>query len=451
MLARHTLGQLLAAHGRALCEDPRRLEALLRDLCGECRKEVFVLVSALRERVVVDLSAWPAGVPQALLLARLSVRLADDLGFSPEVARWAVETWAAALAEVPSPDDLLLPPDLALTPLDKVAGAPSAVALAGHASDRPPPSAGGLGHVPPRLPVALQGVLRVASEPGRADFTSIADAVRHAEPGMRVEVSPGVYAEGIVLDRQVEIVAAPPDADTEGASPDSPAPEQARGQSPRPGQGQVVVEAVETSCLRMETAYAVVRGIVLRGRAGPEHRTRFAVDVPQGQLLLEDCEVTSDALACVAVRGRTANPVLRRCHVHDGKGSGVFVHHGGRATLEDCAIVGHALAGVEVGSHGHPTLRRCIILDGRGPGVYVSLGGGGTFEACVIAGNGGAGVEVGWQGAPVVRACHVTRNGGCAVRLHAGAGGTFEQCDLSGNAQGAWDIADGRMQHIGTR
>lgn len=427
-LARQTLTQILAAHGRALCEDPRRVEALLRDLCGEWRKEVFVLVSALRERVVVDLSAWPAGVPQELLLARLSARLTDDLGLSPDVARWAVETWAAALAEVPSPDDL------PLTPPDGRAAAPRAGATGG-----PPPSARGVGHGPLRRPVALEGVVRVANEPGRADFTSIADAVQHAEPGMRVEVSPGVYAEGIVLDRQVEIVAALQEGDT----PDAPSQGQA--------QGPVVVEAVETSCLRMETAYAVVRGIVLRGRAGPEHRTRFAVDVPQGQLLLEDCDVTSDALACIAVRGRTANPVLRRCHVHDGKGSGVFVHHGGRATLEDCAIVGHALAGVEIGSHGHPTLRRCIILDGRGPGVYVSLGGGGTFEACVIAGNGGAGIEVGWQGAPVVRACHVTRNGGCAVRLHAGAGGTFEQCDLSGNAQGAWDIADGRMQHIGTR
>ncbi|MDQ3701851.1 MAG: right-handed parallel beta-helix repeat-containing protein, partial [Chloroflexota bacterium] len=333
--ARQTLSQLLAAHGRALCEDPRRVEALLRDLCGECRKEVFVLVSALRERVVVDLLAWPAGVPQELLLARLSARLADDLGFSPEVARWAVETWAAALAEIPSPDGLPLTTDLALTHLARGAAAPGDVALADHASDRPPPSARGVGQGPLRLPVAPGGVLRVASEPGRADFTSIATAVRHAEPGMRVEVSPGVYAEGIVLDRLVEIVPAPPAApvqgDMKGDTPDS----RPEGQP----QGLVVVEAMETSCLRMETAYAVVRGIVLRGRAGPEHRTRFAVDVPQGQLLLEDCDLTSDALACVAVRGRTANPVLRRCHVHDGKGSGVFVHHGGRATLEDCAIV----------------------------------------------------------------------------------------------------------------
>jgi hypothetical protein len=271
-------------------------------------------------------------------------------------------------------------------------------------------------------------VLRVAPAPGAADFTAIGAAVGAATPGTRIVVAPGVYAEGVVLDRPVEIV-----ADREA------------------GEGRVVIEATETSCLRMETGYAVVRGLVLRGRTGLEHRTRFAVDVPQGHLVLEDCDVTSDALAGVAIRGRDACPVLRRCQIRDGKGSGVFVHHGGTGTLEDCAVVGNALAGVEIGNDGNPTLRRCVILDGRGPGVYVSLGGAGTFEDCTVSGNGGAGVEIGWHGGPVLRRCRVTRNGQHAVRLYAGGGGTFEACDLSENPLGAWDIAEGWLQHNGAR
>jgi parallel beta-helix repeat protein len=271
-------------------------------------------------------------------------------------------------------------------------------------------------------------VLRVAPEQGPepGTFPTIGDAVREAPPGARIVVAPGVYVEGIVLDRPLEVVA-------EGAP------------------GTVVVEARDASCLVMETGYARVRGLVLRGRTGPDGRTRFAVDVPQGHLLLEDCEITSDALACVAIRGRSAAPVLRRCHVRDGKGSGVFVQGGGTGTLEHCAVAGNALAGIEVGSEGQPTLRHCAILDSRGPGVYVSLGGGGTFEDCTISGNGGAGIEVGWHGGPVLRRCRITRNGLYAVRLYAGGGATLEACDLSENRLGPWDVAPGWVQHNGAR
>jgi hypothetical protein len=417
MGAAETLTQLLAAHGRALCDDPRRLEALLRDLCGEERRAIFVLVNALRERVAVDLLGWPAGVPPALLHARLAQRLEASLGFAPDVARWTVETWAGALAAVPGG--------------------------AGGGLPAPPAGRGGADARRPEWPLRPEAeedfvafelagfprtVRRVAREPGAAEFATIGAAIAGASPGTRILVAPGVYAEGIVLDRPVEIV---PDRDA--------------------GPGAVVVEAAESSCLLMATGYAVVRGLVLRGCTGLERRTCFAVDVPQGHLVLEDCEVTSDALAGVAIRGRSACPVLRRCQIRDGKGSGVFVHEGGTGTLEDCAVVGNALAGIEVGRDGNPTLRRCVILDGRGPGVYVSLGGAGTFEDCAVSGNGGAGVEIGWLGRPVLRRCRVTHNGQHAVRLYDGGGGTFETCDLSGNALGAWDVADGWVQHNGAR
>ncbi|MGH2367708.1 MAG: right-handed parallel beta-helix repeat-containing protein, partial [Chloroflexota bacterium] len=430
--ARQTLCQILATHGRALCDDPRRVEALLRDLCGERRRDVFVLVNALKVRVAADLLGWPAGVPGELLLSRLTQRLCDDLGFTPEVARWGVESWALALAEAPNlaggghsgPDRDAWRPQMeghALPPKPfEVRGSRFEGFREGdgasnferrtsnsvfrvewpHAGTLPcqtPPE-----DVCPHLGASPCRVVTVAQD-GSADCTRIGDALARALPGTRILVQPGVYAEGLVLDKPVEIV---------GAGLDQ------RGE--RTGAGQVVVEATETSCLRMDTDYASVRGLVLRGRTGLENRTLFAVDVPQGQLVLEDCVITSDALACIAIRGQTANPVLRRCLIHDGKGSGVFVHHGGMGTLEDCAIFGNALAGVEIGTGGNPTLRRCQIMDGKQAGVYVSLGGAGTFEDCAISGNTGAGVEIGWQGNPVLRRCRVNRNGRQAIRLYAG-------------------------------
>ena len=69
---RGTLCELIATYGRALCDDLRRCEALLRDLCGTHRREIHVLVSALRERVAADLLAASEGVPREVLRARLT-------------------------------------------------------------------------------------------------------------------------------------------------------------------------------------------------------------------------------------------------------------------------------------------------------------------------------------------------------------------------------------------
>ena len=52
---RQKLRELIMEYGRSLCDDPRRCEALLKDYCGQYKREIFVLVNALRNRVVDDL------------------------------------------------------------------------------------------------------------------------------------------------------------------------------------------------------------------------------------------------------------------------------------------------------------------------------------------------------------------------------------------------------------
>ena len=94
---RQKLRELLIEYGRALCEDPRRCEALLKDYCGQYKREIFVLVSALKNRVAEDLIKTSAGVPPALVMGRLSQQLEDELGLAGDAARWAVESWALAL------------------------------------------------------------------------------------------------------------------------------------------------------------------------------------------------------------------------------------------------------------------------------------------------------------------------------------------------------------------
>lgn len=100
-LPRETLCQLVSRYGDSLCEDPRRCEALLRDLCGQYQREIAVLVTALQQRVAADLLASQEGVPQQVLFARLAQRLHDNVGMAKDLARWAVETWAFALGVSP--------------------------------------------------------------------------------------------------------------------------------------------------------------------------------------------------------------------------------------------------------------------------------------------------------------------------------------------------------------
>ena len=97
---RRTLRELIAKHGPGLCSDARRCEGLLRDLCGAHRREVNILVGALRERVPLDLLAGRNALPPVLLLTRLAKRLEDHLAQTEEASRWAVDSWALALGVV---------------------------------------------------------------------------------------------------------------------------------------------------------------------------------------------------------------------------------------------------------------------------------------------------------------------------------------------------------------
>ena len=95
-LPRQKLCEIIAKYGQSLCETPRRCEALLRDLCGQYRQEIFVLVSALKEGVATELLN-SRKIPHEVIQERLTRKLQDHLGLAEEPARWAVDSWALAL------------------------------------------------------------------------------------------------------------------------------------------------------------------------------------------------------------------------------------------------------------------------------------------------------------------------------------------------------------------
>jgi TPR repeat protein len=85
------LSALIQRYGTSLCSEPKRLEALLRDYCPQNKREVNVLLIALREQVPAELLS--SSIPLPLLQGRLVTRLQENIGLADTVAQWAVEAW----------------------------------------------------------------------------------------------------------------------------------------------------------------------------------------------------------------------------------------------------------------------------------------------------------------------------------------------------------------------
>ena len=248
---------------------------------------------------------------------------------------------------------------------------------------------------------------------GRGDHATISGAIGAAAPGTRILVRPGYYPEGLALDKPLEIL----------------------GDGPRE---EITVAATGSNVVRFETTMGRVSGLTLHQRGGGNW---FAVDVTQGRLILENCDITSESLSCVSVRNG-ADPIVRGNRIHDGKEGGVLVHSEGRGTYEDNDVSGNALAGFAVSEGGDPVVRGNRIRDGKSSGVYVHSEGRGTYEDNDVSGNRLSGFAVKGDGDPVVRGNRITANSYEGIWVYRGGKGTYERNHLWDNARGSWDIAD---------
>jgi F-box protein 11 len=249
----------------------------------------------------------------------------------------------------------------------------------------------------------------------RGDFTTVSAAIEAAKPGDRILVRPGLYEEGLVMDKPLEILGDGPVSDIE-------------------------IRARGANALLFKASIGRVANLTLR-QAGGEGDW-FGVDITQGRLDLEGCTISSQSLASVAIRNG-ADPRLRRNRIQD-----VLVYDSGLGTLEDNDITGCETAGVEIRTGGNPTLRRNQIHDNKAGGVFVHDSGLGTLEDNDITGNASAGVSISTGGNPTLRANRINRNGYQAVWIYEGGRGVIEDNDLTSNAIGAWLIAEDSKANV---
>lgn len=268
------------------------------------------------------------------------------------------------------------------------------------------------------LPPPVQGshIVTVARTGG--DYDSISAAIKAVIPGTRIQVRPGTYHEGILIDKPLEIV----------------------GDGPRE---RIIIECSNTNCIKMGTDSATVRNLTIRGRASLRRMRFFAVDIPRGQLHLIDCDITSDTLAGVGIHNGSADPIIQQCVIHDGTQGGIVVYENGQGLIEDCDIIGNALAGIAIAQGGNPTIRRCQIPGGTAMGLHIYENGQGLIEDCEIFGNAGPGIAIRDWGKPIIRNCRVYNGEQNGIGVYNDGQGVIEDCNISGNAVTGIAIARG--------
>ena len=419
---RRKLREIVRQHGRIIVENPRRVENLLRDYCGEYRREISVLTMALEERAVADLFAASA-LPRQVTLARLAQRLCDNLALSDAAARWSIESWAWAF-------DLLSDAELAANRVETAAGQsetesagniPAQSATQRTAAKQNPPSNQ---TAQAKLPISTRSIAAanavfIVSATGGGNFTSINEALRNVPANSRLLIREGLYHESIVLDKTVEI---------EGSGAIE----------------KIVVRSTDQSCVSMRTARATVRGLTLQGRGKSSGKSFFAVDIPHGELVLENCRINSDSLSCVAIHGANANPTLKNCWIHDGADSGVFIFDNARASVESCDVYQNANVNLAITSGANPTIKKCRIDAGKNGGIVVwGNGAAGVIEDCEITNHRLANVGVSQSANPIFRRCKISGGLDSGVFVHQKGYGVFEECDVFGNRKAEVAITDG--------
>jgi parallel beta-helix repeat protein len=247
----------------------------------------------------------------------------------------------------------------------------------------------------------------------RGDYATINAAISAAAPGSRISITPGFYDEGLIIDKPLEIVG-------DGSL------------------GEVVIRAEGKNAILFRAAKGIVSNLVLQqiGEGG-----FFCVDIQQGALELEGCDITSNSLSCVAIHGK-AYPKLRGNKIHNGKENGIIVYENGQGLIEDNDIFGNAFSGIEIREAGNPTVRGNKIHDSKQSGINVHKNGQGLIEDNDIFENAFAGIMIKEAGNPIVRGnkIHDGKEGG--IYVYENGQGLIEDNDIFANALSGIEIKE---------
>jgi parallel beta-helix repeat protein len=245
-------------------------------------------------------------------------------------------------------------------------------------------------------------------------FKTIRDALAAAENGDLILVAPGVYAEGLIVTKPVEIT----------------------GHGPA---GQVVIEATGADVVLFRAGTARVSNLVLRQKGGGQW---YAIDVERGSPEIADCDISSESLACIGIHNG-ATPRVVRNRIHDGRSGGILVYKQGGGTIEDNEITGNTHAGITAREGAGPTVRRNRIHANQAGGIQVSDKSAPTIEANDIYDNQHAALSVSTGATPTIRGNRIHDGRTSGVFAYENGAGTIEDNDICGNMYSGVEVTSG--------
>jgi len=96
-IVREKLCEIIENHGRLVYREDKRLEGLLKDICGEYKKEINSILIAVRSGVVLEMMNDYSNGRLEILLPRLMKKLSDEFPVSEDAARWIVDSISLSL------------------------------------------------------------------------------------------------------------------------------------------------------------------------------------------------------------------------------------------------------------------------------------------------------------------------------------------------------------------
>lgn len=491
------LERLVKGYGASLIREPGRCEALLRDLCPNEKREIAVLVAAIRHGICDALQAMQSNLAAGDMVSSLSARLYEEAAIDRDWALWGTAAWAAALGIEAGNVAASLPTPAAGAAVTSSASGKSTKAHGKFSSRRVRELQKSPSYAESLIVDGADG------EGGRR----LMEALEKAPQGARIYVRPGTYPVSLLVEKKVEIIGEGRLGEVMIASEAGPAltlsrdayihgltflypvagEEEEERYAVRIERGRGLLEdcrilsssggihicgsntapllrrcSVETSgstgvrcdtrakpviesCMISCTSPASVGARISGGSMPLIRETRFSgahtcVEFAErASGTLERCHLSGAAYACISVQ-RGANPTISSCTVEKGH-IGIEVSEKGKGVFEDCSVR-ETGEGIRIADAGDPVIRRCTVQECLF-GIRITQKGRGKIERSTIARNRYSGVSIKEQGSPVIRRCSIVENGDAGIWVHRGGRGTLEENDLQGNSKGGLHVESG--------
>lgn len=282
----------------------------------------------------------------------------------------------------------------------------------------------------------LEGAI-VVSAANDGDYASLRVAVEEAPEGATLLIRPGLYQGGFMVSKNLTLL----------------------GEGER---AKIVIEGRGADTLRWAAAIGRLQNLTLRQKkdAGVEAGAPWgAIDVLEGALTIENCDLSSESGAIIHVRD-DARATIKGNQIHNGPRSGVFVYRRGQAQISANEVYGNKGSGVALGrERGVVAVSRNTLRDNEGSGVSVIGDGGGDIVKNEIFSNGesgvyaregahprvvenvirdnrGSGVEVQEKGRAVIKGNEIVRNHYANIEVGEGARVRIEDNVIRDGKQG---------------